>query len=41
MTEIKPKGDHYVLLFNGVEICEGSYRDCMEEREDIKYAEFY
>lgn len=33
-TEIKRKGDHYVLIINGEEIAEGSYEDCVEERED-------
>lgn len=38
MTEIKPKGDHYVLIINGEEICEGTYRECIEEREEMCYA---
>lgn len=41
MSEIKPKGDHYVLLIDGEEVAEGTYRECMEEREDIRNAEFY
>lgn len=32
-TEIKRKGDHYVLLINGEEVAEGTYKDCVEERE--------
>lgn len=35
MTDIKPKGDHYVLIIDGDEIAEGSYRDCKEELEQI------
>lgn len=34
MSEIKPKGDHYVLLIDGEEVAEGTYRECMEEREE-------
>ena len=34
MSEIKPKGDHYVLLIDGEEVIEGSYRECQEEREN-------
>lgn len=33
-TEIKPKGNHYVLIVNGEEVCEGTYKECKEERED-------
>jgi len=34
MSEIKPKGDHYVLLIDGEEVAEGTYRECQEEREN-------
>lgn len=38
MSEIKSKGDHYVLIINGEEICEGTYEECIEEREEMCYA---